>query len=111
MNSYQQNRRRDALDIALLMSQIKSMRQDIKNGNNIHENVEEKYEYLYEKTPATFMMIKDNSITDDQIPFLEYMMEQASIVQRGEADPYKTDVSIGKILADKYIEPVVKKTT
>jgi hypothetical protein len=100
----QQNRRRDALDISMLIKQVGDMYLSVKNGE---PDLEIKYCYLFEKVPSVFMLLKDNEMPKEQLPFLIYMIKQAGRVQIGEIDAYQTDVDMGKILAEKYIFPVI----
>jgi hypothetical protein len=103
----QQNRRRDALDISLLTTQTNKMIDDVQN--NVPDDFQTKYNYLYRHMPSLFILLKEKSITKEQIPFVLHMFKEADKVQIGEADAFETDVSIGKTLAEKYIFPVIKK--
>lgn len=106
MADIQENRRRYALNISMLVEQTKNMITSVKNGE---ENLEIKYNYLFENTPSIFMLLKDNSIEEEQIPFLMHMFQEAEKVQEGKANAYETDVAIGKTLAEKYILPRINK--
>jgi len=109
-NTVQQpNRRTQNLDICLLKDQTNCMMTMMMQEENTQIDLETKYSYLFEHIPSLFMMLKEKSVAQDQLPFIFHMFSQAQKVQTGESDAYKTDVSIGKILAEKYIVPVVKK--
>jgi len=107
MQDRQQNRRRDALNISLMMKQIDEMRQAVKNGEQNLSLLQDTYSYLYTKTPSLFMMIRDNNLEDSQIPMLFKMLFKVEDIQEGKLDAYETDVEIGKELAEKYIYNVI----
>jgi hypothetical protein len=107
MQDRQQNRRRDALNISLMMKQIDEMRQAVKNGEKNLSVLQDTYSYLYTKTPSLFMMIRDNNLEDSQIPMLFKMLFKVEDIQEGKLDAYETDVEIGKELAEKYIYNVI----
>lgn len=109
MQDIQQNRRRDALNISLIIKQIEDMRVDVKNGEQELRILQDKYSYLYSKTPSLFMMLRDNNLDDSQIPMLFKMLFKVEDVQEGKADAYQTDVEIGKELAEKYIYNTINK--
>lgn len=97
------------IDLIKLKKEITQMRVQVLNGENL--DYQSKYGYLFEKTPSIFFLIKDNE--EDYLDMLNMMLSNLEYV-RQHNDSIDTALTekhneVNKLLAEKYIYPVVGK--
>jgi hypothetical protein len=80
------------------------------NNSKFVEHMKEKYEYLYNASPALFNKLI-SGFMDDPINYemLMKMLNLSKDIYKGNKKQEEVDKGLGKVLADKYVKPVVDK--
>jgi hypothetical protein len=91
-----------------IKTQVYGLLNDIQNGNNNTEELEEKYNYLYStsKTLFTFVSkeIKKPSFNKQQFDKnLDHMLNHILKIQKDELSQNEASENIGRLLAKQFI--------
>ena len=74
------------------------------NEKQFECKMEKKYKYLKESSKTLFKNVLENKVDQKNFQFLLQMMRQVTNKQK---TPEQADMVVGKVFAEKYIDPLV----